>query len=187
MRSIVLALLMTAPWMTMCRAETGDKASPDQQKASDHRSFRAMYGERAYRDACFFIAGALNDELRSQESSAFEAYRRQAPEVAAWALEQLLKSYARNGAILKDVQDGWEAATRSHRMMAHARLFKVYKALDRDQPARAHLAQSLQLGGHGSEEALMAMLAELDRLQAEEAAVEDAAPVPRGPSSSLQP
>ena len=122
--------------------------------------------DRARSDSAFFIAGALNAELRAQEASAFQAYSSASPEVAAWALEELLKSYQRNGLILRDLQADWDQASQSQVMFAHARLSKIYTALQKDDLAQSHLSQAVALADGEAPEDLLRKVAALDAMQA---------------------
>ena len=121
--------------------------------------------DRAQTDSAFFIANALNAELRAQEASAFQAYSSASPEVAAWALEELLKSYQRNGLVLRDLQADWDQATQSHVMFTHARLSKIYTALQKEDLAQTHLSQAVALADGEAPEDLLRKVAALDAAQ----------------------
>jgi hypothetical protein len=117
---------------------------------------------RAAGQARFFLAAQADMEIRHQQVSAFKAYDGPSPEIAVWALEQLLATYARL-AYVRDFNPHHD--TTAAQAFTHARLAVKYQ--DVGQPAKAaeHQARALALSGDDTPETLHEKLQALDRHQ----------------------
>ena len=166
MRIIAIVTLITLQLVQVSPGETNVIKPLIEQRAHDDKSFLSIHGQRAYNDACFFISGYLKEELRAQETSAFNAYMYSSPEVAAWALEELIKSYARSGVIMQELQSGWVEGNKGNKFFAHARLFKIYTSMNDDKQAQRHLTESIRLrDGDMSEDFIIKLLDKMDQIQ----------------------
>ena len=147
----------------------------DRDKSAEHgvtpaagAGFQSIHGQRAHNDARFFISQALKNELKAQEDAAFQAYIQKSAEIGAWALEELLRSYARNGLIMRDINSGWEQEIKSHVMFAHARLYKLYTSMKDDQSAQKHLEEVERISDGLGADAIMKLVDRLDEKQGRE-------------------
>lgn len=148
-----------------CFAESGADAPLDEHRAPAVERVQATPGQRADSDTLFFIAELLKSELRAQENAAVQAYFQKSPEVAAWAMEELINSFNRNSLIMRDLISGWEEEIKTRRLFAHARLFKLYTSMNDEKQAQHHLVEAIRLGDGKSIEMIMQMVDELDGMQ----------------------
>ena len=153
-----------------CFAEKDMDSPLVEQYTPSTVNLRAMNSQRVDQDASFFISAVLKTELHAQENAAIQAYFHESREVAAWALEALLSSYSRNSLIMRDIDTEWEHETKSHRMFAHARLYKLYTRMNNEQQAQQHLNEAVHLSDGKSVETIMMIVAHVDRVQANKAA-----------------
>lgn len=168
MKRGVLWTLMMICLSYGCFAESVEEA-PAQHEVTPVTggSFQSTHGQRAYNDARFFISQVLKTELQAQEDAAFRAYVHESPAIGAWALEELIRAYARNGLILQEVDPAWDRETTGRRMHAHARLYKLYTSMKKDRQAQRHLEEAIRISDGLEADAIMKLVGHLDSKQSE--------------------
>ncbi|MBU1693185.1 MAG: hypothetical protein KJ726_08870 [Verrucomicrobia bacterium] len=125
---------------------------------------------RARHNCTFFLESMVTTEIIMQERAAGEAYRTQPSEVAAWALEQLLKTYQRYENA-PEARPGERAQRQAMAAgIAHGRLARLYAALNQPDRAALHLQQALEATGCADAEQLHQRLDALDQAETRTAA-----------------
>jgi len=105
------------------------------------------------------IATAIETEMRIQEEAAQRVYLDGKRDTAAWALEELLKSYSRNAEIICHTTQEQNRRFGLPVTIAHLKLFRTYSSMNDDSKAQAHLAEALRLNPGTTTDELLAMIA----------------------------
>lgn len=113
----------------------------------------------------FVVAAAIRSELAAQEEAAVRVYLNDEPKASAWALEELLKSYARNSLILYETTADQNAFLVPRALIAHVRLFRTYTRLNDAEKAQQHLVEAMRLSGDKTPEQLLNMIEAADKVE----------------------
>ena len=118
------------------------------------------------RDNClFFLNGMARSEIHAQEMASTDAYLNDSPEVAIWAMNDLLATYGRLSHAPHPHPEEQAERTRFATAMAHARLARLYGQLGQADKQRIHEAKALDLGNFTNADDMQARMNALDKAQ----------------------
>ncbi len=120
---------------------------------------------RARHNLVFFLHGLARAEIHTQEQASSVAYLTQPPEVAAWALNQLLQTYGRYAEVPTPDPEEWKSRLRDSSALVFARLADTYARLGLEEKRRSAIKNALTLGRHEDEAQLMQNMNHLNELE----------------------
>lgn len=124
--------------------------------------------QRERHNIAFFTGQLAKQELMELERRAAHAYFTEAPEIAAWANEELLNAYARAELRGPVSADAGENDNTGGILFAHLRLARLYRYLGREDDRRRHLDLALAARPEDNESGLLALLDAVDARQRKE-------------------
>ena len=120
---------------------------------------------RARHNLVFFLHGLAKSEIYAQEQAASVAYLSQPPEVATWALNQLVQTYGRYTDVPTPDPEEWKSGLRNSSALVYARLADTYAQQGLEEKRRAALVTALALGRYEDEAQLMKNLRHLNEAE----------------------